>query len=77
MKLLKSVFKINLIRRLCFFKTRFEFIKIKFKSFRAIQIALNKFIFLIYFNTFKVLFADLNFNKEKNINAMIYYIKDL
>ena len=46
------------------------------KSFQNIQLTLFRSIFLIHFDTKRQLYIDLNFSKEKNIEAMMYHVRD-
>ena len=45
-------------------------------SFKIIQESLSKSLYLIHFNVKKQLYVDLNFNKENDIEAIIYHVED-
>ena len=47
---------------------------LEMKSFKSIQLALFKFVFLIHFNSKRILYVDLNFSKKKKIEVMIYHV---
>ena len=53
-----------------------EFTKFEMKSFRFIQKTFFKSIFLINFNAKRQLYVDLNFSKEKKIDAIMYHVFD-
>ena len=75
--LLKNLSKLNNARKSCSSRTKIiELTKFEMKSFRSIQKALFKSIFLIHFNAKRQLYVDLNFSKEEKIDAMMYHVFD-
>ena len=45
-------------------------------SFKAVQHALSKTRILIYFDSKRILFIDIDFSKIDKIDAIIYYLDD-
>ena len=47
----------------------------KIDEFNQLQEIFNRFIFLIYFDNIKILYIDIDVNKKRNFDIIIYHVK--
>ena len=75
-QLLQETLKFENVRKSYSFKTKFIEFASKIETFKNIQKSLFTSTYLIHFDNKRQLYIDLDFNKEMNIDEIIYHVTD-